>query len=74
MSLYRFVALLLKIHMYKYSYRLCLCMMLNTMRAIAARMPAMHRAVMQANKGSATVRNSFTTTVRSGGTLPPAKK
>lgn len=41
------------------------------MRAMAARMPAMQSAVMQANSGSDTVRSSFTTTVRSGGTFPP---
>lgn len=34
-------------------------------------MPAMQSAVMQAKSGRDTVRSSFTTTVRSGGTLPP---
>lgn len=41
------------------------------MSAMAARMPAMQSAVMQAKSGRDTVRSSFTTTVRSGGTLPP---
>lgn len=52
-------------------YRLCRCNKLNMMSAMAARMPAMQSAVMQAKSGSDTVRSSFTTTVRSGGTLPP---
>lgn len=48
--------------------------MLNTTSARAARIPAMHSAVIQAKRGNETVRNSFTTTVRSGGTFPPIKR
>lgn len=54
-----------------WSYLLCLCRMLNIINAMAARIPAMQRAVMQAKRGSDTVRNSVTITVRSGGTFPP---
>lgn len=44
------------------------------MRAMAAMMPATHKDAMHANSGRDTVRNSFTMTVRSGGTLPPSKQ
>lgn len=58
---------------YRVSYLLCLCKMLKIISAMAARIPAMQSAVMHAKSGSETVRNSFTTTVRSGGTFPPAQ-
>lgn len=48
--------------------------MLKTIKPIAANMPAMQSAVMHANSGKETVRNSFTTTVRSGGTFPPNRE
>lgn len=58
---------------YGVSYLRCLCRMLKTISAMAARIPAMQSAVMHAKSGRETVRSSLTTTVRSGGTFPPAQ-
>lgn len=47
---------------------------LKIMSAMAASVPAIHSAVIQLSSGNDTVRSSFTTTVRSGGTFPPINK